>query len=178
METGWPNSLTTERNSRRGSGHHQPHDLRQLTGSPRLSLLCKMKPSFFFPCRVHSCEAVTCVPGSLFVMFCHYQNQEEKAPGKRALGTKESSCREPPFENLPISQCVQKDSTSGDVCNESNRIQVSCGLPNLKSLGGLQKLPVWHLASCVITPLPWREAMVVKVSAWHTHLVRQLLWIS
>lgn len=53
-------------------------------------------------------------------MFCHYQNQEEKAPGKRALGTKESSCREPPFENLPISQCVQKDSTSGDVCNESN----------------------------------------------------------
>lgn len=69
-------------------------------------------------------------------MFCHYQNQEEKAPGKRALGTKESSCREPPFENLPISQCVQKDSTSGDVCNRVTEFKylVVCRFEELRGV--------------------------------------------
>lgn len=65
----------------------------------------------------------------------------------------------------PVLHVLQKDCTRGDVCNESNRIKASCGLRSLKSLGGLQKLPVWHLALCilcsaqrVITPLPGKES--------------------
>lgn len=33
---------------------------------------------------MHSCEAVTCLPGSLLFIYCHYQNQEEKGPWKES----------------------------------------------------------------------------------------------